>query len=336
MHWLYIALIIVASLFLLSLILLWAAFLLTTRIFSRRQDKQPDFHYFEASDFPNMTVTRVELVNAKNKKLRGYIYEPKEGEVNQEEMIIFFSGVGMGHKAYTRQIVDLASENNLRVLGMDYQGCDESEGRSTRGFYRTLYDAADIIRYVEENYKGVKIHLIGHSWGGFLSGNVLSIYESTQVETITILAAPNSLPDVFLGVTGSSVIKKLILWLFAYISFGKLANIKTVKSIANNKVKTLVIHGREDQVVTYPRSGRLYINTASEHKHIRPLIFDNKGHLVYLDTHAEMAQNNLMKEYHAYKKDRDKQLEFISNVDWSEVTNSDETVLAVIKDLLGM
>lgn len=336
MEWYYILLIVFASLLVLYALLLLAIYLWANSLFNKRQDKQHGIKYFAASDFDDIVATPIEFRNNKNKVLRGFIYQVKDIELISEEVIIFFQGIGMGHLSYTKEIVKLARETGRPVIGFDYQGCDASEGKKTQGFYKTLYDAEAAIKYVETTFPNHLIHLVGHSWGGFLSANVLSVYPSKQVVSVTSLSAPNSMPDLITSFLKDKAYGKWVIWLFTYLNEGKLAKITTVKSIVHNEVKTLIVHGRSDNVVLYYRSGRLYLNAAKDVNHIEPIIFESKRHLVYLTNEAEAKQEEMNRNLATYAKDETKRQVYIKTIDWNAVTDDDETVFAAIKDVIRM
>ena len=81
--------------------------------------------------------------------------------------------MGCGHKASMKEIATLVGAG-YRVFAYDHTGTLESEGDHIGGFSQSLADLDHAIKALKAggHTVGVKIMVIGHSWGGFSTMNI--------------------------------------------------------------------------------------------------------------------------------------------------------------------
>ncbi|MCH4201450.1 MAG: alpha/beta hydrolase [Bacilli bacterium] len=320
-------------LFVIYYLIIWISL---NQVFTHRQKRNPNLKYFEASDFADLNADKVELKNYEGITLRGYLYSLNGESVDTTDLIVFFHGWGMGHLAYTKEIRTLVLKTHKPVLAIDYQGCDLSDGKKTGGFYHALIDAKAIVHFAIRQFAPQTIHLVGHSWGGFVAANLLRLESFLEVKTITFISAPESMAKVGRAFLEGSTILERVLSLFARIRYGKIAQLTTSNSIVSSKIPTLFIHGEKDQVIDYKYSGLLYLNISRNKENIRPLIFQNKHHNPYLTEESEAALMMMLYRQHELKKTKNTQLlsSFYSSIDYGLLGNDDMIVFEVIAKLI--
>ncbi|HMM00355.1 MAG TPA: alpha/beta fold hydrolase [Bacilli bacterium] len=319
--------------FVIYYLIIWTSL---NQVFTHRQKRNPNLKYFEAGDFADLNADKVELKNYAGITLRGYLYSLNGESVDTTDLIVFFHGWGMGHLAYTKEIRTLVLKTHKPVLAIDYQGCDLSDGKKTGGFYHALIDAEAIVHFAIRQFSPQTIHLVGHSWGGFVAANLLRVESFLEVKTVTFISAPESMAKVGRAFLKGSATLERVLNLFACIRYGKVAKLKTSDSIASSKTPTLFIHGEKDQVVAYKYSGRLYLNVSQNKDNIRPLVFQNKYHNPYLTEESEAALMTMLYRQHELKKNKNDQLlsSFYSSIDYGLLGNDDMMVFEMIDKLI--
>lgn len=309
-------------------------FLLACSTFWERRDKRPGVKYFTAEDFDDLEAGAVTL-GSKKHKLRGYVYTAKNQAKDEDNLIIFFHGWGAGHLAYTKEIRTLALKTGYKVLAVDYAGNDLSDGRN-RGFLNALKNSKQIIDFAVKTYPNRRIHIVGHSMGGFVAGNALSYAANDAVKTVTVISGLNSLPLTIGSLLKANKFVQKLINIAYLIAHPRLGRLTTAKSIANNKVPTLVIHGKLDQSVSYKTAGRVYQEVARTNKHIRTIMYNDKYHNPYLTLDAEAAYNEFINNLRLLsgKKNAQKRAEYLATVDYERLGKDDPEIFEVINSLV--
>ncbi len=196
------------------------------------------------------------LVNFKsgNNALQGYVYG-----LNQDQgLVVVAHGLGGGADSYLSQITYFVDQG-WRVFAYDATGSFDSEGRTTKGFPQALIDLDAALTYInsQESFVNLPILLFGHSWGGYAVANILHYdYEITAVAT----ASGANSPMEMIIEQGRSMMGRFIdiqypyLWLYQRILFGETASLNAIDAINQSNVPVLIIHGTEDEAVTYEGS----------------------------------------------------------------------------------
>lgn len=183
--------------------------------------------------------------------LRGHVYGPQ----NTRGFIVFRHGIFSQHEDYLPLITALV-DRGWRVFAYDAIGCGESDGDSTLGMSQSPRDVAAAVAFVQETGldDGMKIALVGHSWGGYgvaaalarvdgISACVTMSGYDTPMKIITFSAQDAMGP---LAITQAPT-----LWLNTVIDFGADADRSASEAIRNSGVPTLVIHGMSDRTVPF-------------------------------------------------------------------------------------
>ena len=141
----------------------------------RRHDPDGSVFYFSHADFPGLSAVEFNFKTKRGHTLFGnfYFYENH----NPTRLIIFEHGLGNGHNAYFREIELLASKGYL-VYSYDHTGCNNSEGEHVHGLSGSLSDLDDCICALirEKGISEKQISIIGHSWGGYSTLNILAFH----------------------------------------------------------------------------------------------------------------------------------------------------------------
>lgn len=238
------------------------------------------------------------LNSSDNTKLYTKINDTQEAKAN----IIIVHGLAEHLDRYDILTAYL-NEKNFNVIRYDQRGHGRSGGGQTyySNMYEIVEDLTAIIEYVKNTFEG-KVYLIGHSMGGYTVTLFETIYPGTVDGVVTSGALtrynnklfgdpdPSISSDTYIknelgdGVcSDAEVIRKYeIDQLNAkQISMGLIRTLLDgVTYLKNNAGRftnnILILHGKEDGLVSYHDSLQLYQEIESEHKSIH--IYDRLQH----------------------------------------------------------
>lgn len=312
-----------AAIFLLTL----SPALLLNKIVFGRQDKDPDYKYFTAEDF-GLTCEefRVELYGT---PLSSHIYSVKPVE-QCERVVVFQHGFGAGSSSYMTEIAHFAKAG-FAVIATDAYGCNNSAGKSVKGFYAGA--EAVIATYTavncDERLKNKKIALVGHSWGAYSVLAACGRISPDAVVAVSGFDAPaQCLCDQIKNLGGK--LGKLVaalshgwFWLFNFFKFGKNGNTRASKFLKKSGVKALIIHGEKDGTVIYKHSAAAKCGG----QNVQTIILPDKRHNPYNTVAAE----DKLKELISHKNGDG---EFYNNFDWSAATEKDAEVMSAIDSFI--
>ena len=72
------------------------------------------------------------------------------------------------------QDIEYFCRNNYQVFGFDYIGVSSSTGKNIKGLGNSLKSLDIVISYLKLNYPNKDIYVVGHSWGGYATTNIVS------------------------------------------------------------------------------------------------------------------------------------------------------------------
>ncbi|MDU0461280.1 MULTISPECIES: alpha/beta hydrolase [Staphylococcus cohnii species complex] len=241
------------------------------------------------------------VLSKDNTKLYTKINEVEKAKAN----IIIVHGLAEHLDRYD-EITSYLNENEFNVIRYDQRGHGRSEGKQT--FYSNkdeiVEDLSAVIDKVKENYEG-KIYLIGHSMGGYtvtlfgtqhpnevsgiITSGALTRYNKKLFGEVDKQIDMNSYFDNVLSeglCSDQEVVEKYALddLNAKQISMGLVSTlIEGVKYLKENASKfidsTLILHGKEDGLVSYKDSLQLFDEIGSEHKSIH--IYDGLQHEIF-------------------------------------------------------
>lgn len=316
-----------------------SVYLLINHAFHRPQKGLSGLKYFVPEEFSDIECKHLSWI-VNNNTLDGVLVTSRNEEVVQDKIIVFFHGIGAGYEAYTKEIRLLALKTQCPVVAFSLSGAGKSSGKKFSGIYPSLLETQIILNQLQLSPIGQNrdIYLVGHSLGGFIVSNVLTIKMLPQVKGIIALAAPNNFIDVFSDVMHATKALKILISLFFHIQYRKYAKITTAKSISYNVVPTLMIHGTRDRVVAFTNSGQKYVDIANQHTHIRAIAYQGRGHNLYLTPDSEHALHEMLVKASQYQKNRKSQKaaadNFFNQIDYDEIGQDDEEIFTLISEMI--
>ena len=297
--------------------------------FLRRCDDVGTAHYFSAADFPGLSQEPFRFASSCGHDLQGYFYhyaDPIPGRI-----VVFDHGFGGGHRSYMKEIERLCRHGFL-VFSYDHTGCMESGGESIRGFSQSLRDLDDCLKALKasDRCQGLDISVMGHSWGGFSTGNIAALHP--DVSHVVVLSGFISVERIvnqfFSGIMKGY--RKPILALDPNPDYNHFSSLDT---LANTAARVLLVYSDNDKLVSKAAHFDVLSDALSGRDNVKLLLVPNKGHnpnytedaVKYLGqyTSAVTKQQKKLKTDAVKKAFRD-------SWDWDRMTRQDEAVWAEI------
>ena len=297
------------------------------QILFTRRDGNGTIFYFDAQNFPGLRKEAHFFTTKRGDRLAGYFYSYENHETDR--IVLFEHGMGVGHRAYMREI-DMLAKHGYLVYSYDRTGCSESEGKGIRGFLGSVADMDSCISMLKKDFPYKKISVIGHSWGGF-STMCVPLYHPEVSHLVAIS-----------GFIALDSIQSQVLPFFLRFSRGKLASIEAlenpeytasaaVKALELTDVPVLIIHSTDDKIVSYKRN-LLPLKKALSHKqNIRILTVEDKSHSPNYTKDAVKYKDKFFSDLKKMSKKkkletREQRDAFVSSYDWYRMTEQDEGV----------
>ena len=134
-----------------------------------RYDKDGFTPYLSAEDYKGLHCEKGTFLNSAGHFVAYFTYY--YDNCDSDKLVLFCHGLAPGHTAYFREIEYLCAQG-LKVLALDYTGCDSSEGKSTVSMYRATRDVTELIDRLSPKEE---IVIVGHSFGAFTALNVIRL-----------------------------------------------------------------------------------------------------------------------------------------------------------------
>lgn len=253
------------------------------------------------------------ITSKDNTKLYAKINEIEKAKAN----IIIVHGLAEHLDRYD-ELANYLNKNEFNVIRYDQRGHGRSEGKQT--FYSNkdeiVEDLTAVVDKVKANYEG-KIYLIGHSMGGYtvtlfgtqypnevdgiITSGALTRYNKKTFGDVDNHVDKYSYFDNELSeglCSDQAVVEKYALddLNAKQISMGLLVTlmdgIAYLKENASKFIEhTLILHGKEDGLVSYQDSLQVFDEIGSEHKSIH--IYDGLQHEIFNES---SFNKNIFKE----------------------------------------
>ena len=302
--------------------------------FTRRDDIGLLF-YYSVNDFPGLAAEKFSFKTEKGHKLTGYFYSYPDYTPNR--LIVFDHGMGVGHRAYLKEIQMLASAGYL-VYSYDHTGCTESEGENTMGLSGSLVDLdACISAMKEKGFAEENISVMGHSWGGFSTLNILHFYPN--LKSIVAMSGFISLKDM-----QGQVIPRIVQYTRPSVyALEQRANPNhfdknAIDTLSNTDRPALIIHSKDDNSVSYKRHFEKLRNAVSYKSNIEFLSLTDRCHNPNYTAAAVKYKGDFFKEYTKRTKKKitnmDAHRAFLNSYDWHKITEQDEQIWNKIFEFL--
>lgn len=185
--------------------------------------------------------------------LRGYVY----GSDNARGLIIFRHGIFSQHQDYLPLIIGMV-DKGWKVFAYDAIGCGESDGDDVIGLSQSPVDVVAAVDFAKKSglADGMKIGLWGHSWGGYGVAAALDTCADDVSGCVTMSGFDTPMKVLESGTQGMlgplAFTQTPTLWLNTALTSGFDApNRSASKAILDSGVRTLIMHGSNDQTVPY-------------------------------------------------------------------------------------
>jgi dienelactone hydrolase len=228
--------------------------------------------------------------------LQGYVY----GVGQDRGLVVLAHGIGGGADSYLAQIAYFVDQGWC-VFAYDATGSFDSEGKSTRGFPQVLLDLRAALDFIEGegSLSSLPVLLFGHSWGGYAVVNVLHFgYDVAGV--VSVSGADSSLEIVteqgrrMMG--GFIDLQVPFLWLYEWFLFGGVASLRGSEAIFESGVPVLVVHGREDEFVSYDGAAIYSKVEGSDRGNVRSLLLSEPGRSGHSDLFDSLSSLKYIEE----------------------------------------
>lgn len=303
-----------------------------------RADDTGLVYYFSADDFPGLHRKPYTFTAKAGHKLHGNFYSyhnPIPGR-----LVVFDHGMGGGHRAYMREIEELARHGYL-VFAYDHTGCMESEGPGCNGFAQSLsdLDACLTALKADEKYKDLAISVVGHSWGGFSTMNISALHPDVkhQVAMSGFISVEQIVRQSFSAGMMKFFLKDILkLEQEAnpdYVGFSAL------DSLRKTEAQVLLIHSEDDRAVRCDLHFDVLKRELRDRDNIHFLKVEGRGHNPnYLEDAVKykdgfFSKMQLLRHQKKLSKPEEKQA-FLAEYDWHRMTAQDPAVWEQIFALL--
>ena len=302
-----------------------------------RQDNADGIFYFGPEDFPGLNTHPFDFKALAGHDLKGFFYwydDPIPGR-----LVVFDHGLGNGHRAYMREIEELARGGFL-VYTYDHTGCMASGGDNTSGFAQSLNDLDQCLKVLKKvpELADRRISVMGHSWGGFSTLNICALHpEITHVVSMSgFISVEQMLEQV---IPGPLKFYRPMLLALEQRTNPEYAAFDARKSLWHTKAKVLLIYSENDAIVHKSVHFGPLQEALATRPNIRFLLVQNKGHNPGYTEDAVNYKDAFWKEFEKAKKrkllaTRQQQKEFMDRYDWKRMTAQDGTVWNQIMDHL--
>ena len=302
-----------------------------------RADETGAVFYFSHRDFAGLEQTPYPFPSSLGHTLQGYFYS--YAGYKPDRIILFEHGMGSGHRGYMKEI-ELLARHGYLVFAYDHTGCMESGGETTGGFLQSLRDCNDALNALgrDERYRHAAVSVVGHSWGGFSTLNILTLHP--EVKSIVAMAGFLSLPHIlgsFFGGLLSGVGKRLLCE--ETVANPDLVGHNAIDTLKNTTARALILHSSDDKTVSCKRNFDALQKALGDRPNLRFVKLKGKGHNPNYTADAVRYKDAFFKTYTKRMKkgllvtDEQKKA-FIVSYDWDRMTAQDPAVWEMIFETL--
>ena len=293
--------------------------------FLRRCDDAGTAHYFSAAEFPGLQQEAFPFPSSCGHTLQGWFYRYET--VIPGRIVVFDHGFGGGHRSYMKEI-EMLCRHGFLVFAYDHIGCMESGGEDIRGFSQSLRDRDDCLKALKasDRCKGLDFSVMGHSWGGFSTGNIAALHpDITHIVVLSGFISVEAIVNQFFGgIMGGY--RKPIMALDPNPEYNRHCS---VDSLGNSEAKILLVYSDNDKLVGKAAHFDVLKSALSHKDNVRFLLVHNKGHnpnytedaVKYLGEYSAAAAKQKKK-----LKTGDQKKAFRDSWDWDRMTAQDESV----------
>ena len=283
-------------------------------------------YYFSADDFEGLNKRGYKFQSPMGHTLQGYFYWYENPIENR--LVVFEHGMGGGHRSYMREIETIAKKGYM-VFAYDHTGCMESGGENTNGFGQSLNDLDCCIKSLKADgkFKGEEITVIGHSWGGFSTQNVVALHPDLKsVVAMCGFSSVKRMVDQHFGGMLKGYAKAI--YALEEKSNPEYVKFDAAQTLANTEVKALIVHSANDPLVKSDIHFNVMKEAAQHNKNVEFMLVDGKAHSPNYTYDAVKIKDDFFAALTT--KHKKKQLvtdqqkaEFVASYDWWAMTVQD-------------
>lgn len=281
-------------------------------IFHRRFEPDP-WYSFSYEEFEGLSARRSEFESSEGESLVGYCYIFEGVDVTARA--VFAHGMGSGgHTPYLPLIAALAREG-FAVFAYDATGNGESGGASNRGLPQGPSDLLSAVRCFseQEELSSLPLYLIGHSWGAYSVGCVLS--ELPEVEGAVLLSGFDSSVDLmcydasqYVGSLAVSLTRPALA-LYDGLKFGEDSRRRVVDSLGETDARVLTVHSSDDEDVPASLGYDRFYEAFCDDSRFEFLLYSDRGHgYVYCSPASAEARDALEASRISYEDELGREL----------------------------
>ncbi|MBE6039126.1 MAG: alpha/beta fold hydrolase [Anaerofustis stercorihominis] len=284
--------------------------------------------YFTEKDFPGLHKEPFEFYSSHGHILRGayYFYDGYA----PGRLIVFDHGHGGGHTAYMTEI-ELLCKRGYKVFAYDHTGCMTSGGESSNGLTQSLTDLNDCICALKNDEKnsGVKISVVGHSWGGYSTLNIAGYHpDITHVVSMCgYISVKRMIEQNFSGIL--KFFRKHI-YEMEKKSNPDFVDSDAIKALSETNAKVLLIYSDDDPMTKKEYHYDVLREKLSGKENISFILEHEKGHnpnyTVDAVKYKDQFVASLSKENNNTQATKEEKDKFISTFDWKRMTMQDTAV----------
>lgn len=294
-----------------------------------RRDPDGALYYFSKNDFPELSQDKYFFTGDKGQRLAAFVYYT--GEKRYDKLVIFEHGMGCGHESYMTEIRTIVS-HGYTVFTYDHTGTKYSEGENIGGFSQSLSDLDRAIGYVRSlpEFAESELTVIGHSWGGFSTMNIAALHpDISRAIAISGFISPKAIQEQVM--TGILKIYRKAIYKLECEAFPNYAGYDGRDTLRETKVKTLIIHSRDDGTCLYKNHFEPLYEAVCGNENVEFLALDGKGHYPQFTADAVKYHRECARAYAQKKKKKELSTDgqrsaFCASYDWERMTKQDDGV----------
>lgn len=300
----------------------------------RRHDPDESIFCFSHNDYDGLMAEEFSFVSKRGHHLKGNFY--CYPDFTPGRLIVFEHGMGNGHNSYFAEI-ELLCRNGYLVYSYDHTGCNNSEGEHIHGLSGSLSDLDDCISALvgKAGYTEEQISVIGHSWGGFSSLNILKLHPN--LHSIVAMSGFVSIPTMHQQLVPKPFRNQLLdLERRTNPSF---ADSNAIQVLSNTDRPLLIVHSTDDATVSHKLNFVALQNALKERSNILFLSVSGSGHSPHYTADAFAYKESFFRQLKWYRrkgklKTKEQRIAFASRFDWRRMTGQNQAVWSKILDFL--
>ena len=291
-----------------------------------RHDPDGRIFYFSHTDFDGLIKRDYSFVTKKGYKLNGgFYYYPSP---RLDRLIVFDHGLGVGHRAYMREIEMLASHGYV-VFSYDHIGCGSSEGEHVMGLSGSLVNLDECLNALKKipELSSFEISVMGHSRGGFSTMNILGLHP--DVHSIVAMSGFLSL-EIMLSQIVPPIISSFRKKIFELEqkTNPEYAESSALVVLKNTDKPALIIHSSNDSTVSAKMNQLRLKKELSYKNNLEFILVSDRGHSPNYSKSAADYKRAFFKELNKRKKQKmletdEEKSSFVASYDWYKMTEQD-------------